>query len=270
MPAPEAPELVARLRAAGCVFAEEEADLLLAAVHAVHAAPDEAADAALEALVRRREAGEPLEHLVGWAEFAGHRITVEPGVFIPRPRSEHLVDLAVAATPRHGTVLDLCCGSGALGLAIATRVPSITLHAVDLDPVAVACAHENLAGRGTAYVGDLVAPLPGGLQGRVDVVVANVPYVPDHALSQLPVDARDHEPTTALAGGPDGLDVLRRVAAAARGWLAPGGHLFSEVSTGQGRAAVASCAAAGLAAELVHATSYDATAVVATAPGARS
>lgn len=244
--------LVDRLRAAGCVFAEEEAELLSGA----------ADGDALEALVRRRVAGEPLEYVVGWVDFAGLRLDIDPGVFIPRRRTTHLVDVAASLTPPDGTVLDLCCGTGALGLALANRIPSVTLHAVDLDPAAVTCARRNLAGRGTAYAGDLVAPLPADLRGRVDVIVANVPYVPDHALDQLPVDSRDHEPAGTVAGGPDGLDVLRRVAALAADWLAPGGRMLSEVSADQAPAALVALQRAGLGASRDHSEEYDATVVL--------
>lgn len=245
-------QLVPRLRAAGCVFAEDEARLLL-----------EAADGAeLDALVERRIAGEPLEHLLGWADFDGARVVVEPGVFIPRQRTAVLVELAAAAlVPRPGapappppTVVDLCCGSGALGLALARRCPGIAVHAADIDPVAVACARRNLAPvGGTATVGDLDAALPDELRGRVDVLVANVPYVPTEAIATMPAESRDHEPRGTVDGGADGLDVVRRVAALAPRWLAPGGRVFVETSEGQADAAARAFAAAGLA-PVVH---YD-------------
>lgn len=244
--------LVSRLRAAGCVFAEEEARLLTA-----HAAGD-----ALEALVRRRLVGEPLEHVLGWVDFAGVRVAVEPGVFIPRRRTTHLVDLAVAATRPGAIVVDLCCGSGALGLAVARRVEDVTLYAVDVDPVAAACAADNLAGVGTALLGDLTDPLPDRLRGRVEVIVANVPYVPDAAIEEMPVDSREHEPRVTVAGGPDGLDVLRRVAAAATTWLAPTGQVFVEVSQRQADAAAAVFAEVGLTSHAHHSERYDATVAV--------
>ncbi|QYJ03478.1 putative protein N(5)-glutamine methyltransferase [Nocardioides panacisoli] len=252
--------LVDRLRAAGCVFAEEEAALLV----------DAADGTALEELVRRRVAGEPLEHVLGWVAFAGLRVAVAPGVFVPRRRTTHLVDVAAGVTPPGGTVVDLCCGTGAIGLAVATRVPGVVLHAVDVDPAAVACARDNLAGLGTAYAGDLVAPLPADLRGRVDVMTANVPYVPDDAVAQMPADSRDHEPRTTVAGGPDGLDVLRRVATLAADWLTPGGRLLSEVSAGQGPAALAVLRDAGLSAALDHGEEYDATVVVGIAAAPRA
>src|SRR5579863_10595066 len=137
--------VVARLRAAGCVFAEDEAAVLLATARS---------PAELDDLVQRRAAGEPLEQVVGWAEFAGLRILVDPGVFVPRRRSEFLVSVAVelARTPGDGAtevIVDLCCGTGALGLAVATELARpVELHAADLDPAAVACARRNLAPAG--------------------------------------------------------------------------------------------------------------------------
>jgi release factor glutamine methyltransferase len=248
--------LAARLRAAGCVFAEDEARLLLEA----------AQGEALAALVGRRVAGEPLEHVLGRVEFGGVRVEVDPGVFIPRQRTTHLVDLAAAATPRGGVVLDLCCGSGALGLVVAGRVASVALHAVDIDPVAVACARRNLAGVGTAYAGDLTAPLPAQLRGTVDVIVANVPYVPTGAIDEMPIDSRDHEPPVTVDGGADGLDVLRRVAAAAAEWLRPGGRLFVEVSRTQVEASRSAYEEVGLAADAVRDHERDATVLVGRRP----
>ena len=201
---------VTRLRAAGCVFAEEEARLIAAAA----GTPGE-----LAAMVERRAAGLPLEQVIGWADFCGLRIAVEPGVFVPRLRTEFLVREAVrlihAHTPgRPGfVVVDLCCGTGAIAAAIAAAVPGAEVHAADLDPAAVHCARRNVPG--PVYQGDLYAPLPARLHGRVTILAANVPYVPTAEISFLPPEARTYEPLAALNGGPDGLDVLRRVAAGA-------------------------------------------------------
>lgn len=232
--------LAARLRAAGCVFAEDEARLIT-----------DAAQNRQEALamVERRATGLPLEHVVGWASFCGLRIGVDPGVFVPRPRTELLVRQAAAVTPPGATVVDLACGSGAIGLAVAARVPGVELHAVDLDPAAVRCARRNLAAiGGQVHEGNLYDPLPGRLRGHVDVLVANVPYVPSQAIAFMPPEARIYEPILALDGGADGLDVLRLVAAGASGWLAPGGHLLLEASSRQAPVALAVLSAAGLAA----------------------
>ncbi|HEX4791431.1 MAG TPA: putative protein N(5)-glutamine methyltransferase [Actinospica sp.] len=259
--------LVGTLRAAGCVFAEEEAALLCA----------EAADAdALAGLTRRRVAGEPLELVLGWAGFCGLRIAVEPGVFVPRRRTEFLARSAAALLGPGAVAVDLCCGAGAVGAALlALTGPScgppgrpdgeptggIELHAADIDPVAVRCARRNLAAairQGTAFVyeGDLDAPLPARLAGRVSVLTANVPYVPSAEVPLLPAEAREHEPLTALDGGADGLDVLRRAVTAGARWLGPGGSTLIEISERQTAAAAAAFRAAGLATTLLSTEEY--------------
>ena len=249
--------IVERLRAAGCVFAEDEARLLAEAA---------GTPADLDVLVERRVAGEPLEHLLGWAEFCGLRIAVDPGVFVPRQRTALLVHQAVAlladrAAP--ATVVDLCCGSGAVAAAVAEAVGPVTLHAADSDPAAVRCARRNLADYGGhVHLGDLDEPLPEVLRGRVDVLVANVPYVPSDEVAHMPPEARDHEPRVALDGGSDGLDVLRRVASAAPAWLAPGGQLLIETSDRQAAAAAAAFATAGLVPRVVTDDELGATAVL--------
>jgi release factor glutamine methyltransferase len=249
--------VVARLRAAGCVFAEDEARLLLAAVRT---------PAELTALVDRRAAGEPLEHLLGWVEFCGLRIAVDPGVFVPRRRTGFLVRQAVERGAPGAVVVDLCCGSGAVGVAIATTLGRVELHAADVDPRAVACARRNVAGLGgRVHEGDLFDALPVALRGRVDVLVANVPYVPTEAIAQLPPEARDHEPRIALDGGADGLGVARRLIAGAPGWLAPGGSVLFETSEGQAPAAVAAVASAGLTPSVGHDDTLGGTVVGGTA-----
>ena len=232
--------IVDRLRSAGCVFAEDEAEVLRAAAHS----PEE-----LDAMVSQRAGGLPLEQVVGWAEFHGLRILVDPGVFVPRRRSEFLVDTAIAraaATP--GVVVDLCCGTGALGLATAVALPGAELHAADLDPVATACARRNVepAG-GRVYQGDLFAPLPEGLRGRVNILICNAPYVPTDQIAYMPPEARDHEARVALDGGGDGLAVLRRVCGETRDWLVPRGFLIVETSERQAQSMAAAMTAAGLA-----------------------
>ncbi len=247
--------VVARLRAAGCVFAEDEADLLISSA----GTPTD-----LQAMVDRRVDGLPLEHVVGWAQFCGIRVTVAPGVFVPRARTALLVREAAALARSPGTiVVDLCCGSGAIGAAIAASADRIRLYAADIDPVTVAHARINVAPYGgQVFAGDLYTCLPGHLRGHVDVLVANVPYVPTEALSLLPAEARLHEPRRALDGGADGLDVLRRVAARAPDWLAPRGHLLVETSGGQADTAVAVLERAGLTARVVYDEDLDATAVI--------
>ena len=245
--------LVERLRAAGCVFAEDEARILLDAARR----PDE-----LETMVARRVAGEPLEHVVGWAEFCGLRITVAPGVFVPRRRTEFLVAQALLLAPASAVIADLCCGSGAIGVALSARLPDAQLHAADIDLAAVRCVRVNVGDRGTVYQGDLFDPLPARLRQRVDLLTVNVPYVPTAELGLLPVEARRHEPRAALDGGHDGLDVLRRVAGEAPAWLTDGGHLLCEVAEHQATAAVAVVAAHGLQGRTV--TDGEATVLIAT------
>lgn len=254
MPSPDSSDalIVRRLRAAGCVFAEDEARLLSSAAGTL---------AELDAMVSRRVAGSPLEQIVGWAEFGGLRIAVGPGVFVPRRRTEFLLQQAVTLARPGAVIADLCCGAGALAAALAARVPGARVHAADIDPAAVACARRNVPG--PVYEGDLYDALPAALAGRIGIVTANVPYVPTAEIAYLPPEARVHEPRAALDGGADGLDVLRRVAADAPRWLARGGHLLSEVSDPQGDTAVAVCAAAGLSAWLAADPELAATVVIA-------
>jgi len=253
--------IISRLRAAGCVFAEEEARLLMSTART----PDE-----LDAMVDRRVAGLPLEQVLGWAEFCGLRITVAPGVFVPRRRTEFLVRQAAAVARPGDVVVDLCCGAGAIGAALAAAVDRAEVHAADIDPAAVRCARRNLPGpRGHVYQGDLYEPLPGGLRGRVSVLVANVPYVPTGEIGFLPPEARAHEPRVALDGGADGLDVLRRVAAGAAEWLAPGGHLLIETSKRQAPSAQAAFAASALAAWVASSVDPDGTVVIGRLPADR-
>ena len=246
--------IVSRLRAAGCVFAEDEARLLIAG------APN-AAD--LDALVERRVTGEPLEYVLGFAEFCGLRIAVEPGVFVPRRRSEFLVTHAARGVESGAVVVDMCCGSGAIGVALAARLELAELHAVDIDPVAVRCARRNIvAAGGQVYEGDLYEPLPITLRGRVDVLVANAPYVPTDEIELLPAEAWLHEARIALDGGADGLDIQRRVSAGASQWLAPGGRLLIETSERQAPDALEMVARAGLTSSLNSSEAFDATVVI--------
>ncbi|MGG0276080.1 putative protein N(5)-glutamine methyltransferase [Bacillus rhizoplanae] len=254
--------IVTRLRSAGCVFAEDEARLLISAARTL----DD-----LTAMVDRRVAGLPLEHVIGWAEFCGLRIVVDPGVFVPRNRTEFLVRQAAALTRKGAVLVDLCCGSGALGAALAATQERIELHASDIDPAAVQCALHNVtATGGHVYEGDLYEPLPATLRGRVDVLVANVPYVPTEAIKLLPSEARIHEARVALDGGADGLDVQRRVAAAAPDWLAPGGHLLVETSERQAKQTVEIFARNGLIPQVACSNELDATVVIGTRPACLS
>jgi release factor glutamine methyltransferase len=257
--------LAAKLRAAGCVFAEEEARLLAAST---------ASAGEFDALVERRAGGMPLEHLLGWAEFCGLRIGVEAGVFVPRRRTEFLVRQAaalLASRPpfhpdggmRRPVVVDLCCGSGAVGAALAALAGPVELHASDLDPAAVRCARRNLDPLGgKVYEGDLYGPLPARLRGHVEVLAVNAPYVPSAGIRTMPQEARLHEPLLSLDGGADGLDVQRRVAAAAPQWLARGGHLLVETSLRQAPLTVDLFLRNGLTARVASSEELDATVVI--------
>jgi release factor glutamine methyltransferase len=240
--------IVARLRAAGCVFAEAEAELLRAA--ATHA-PD------LDALVARRAAGEPLEQVLGWAEFAGRRLAVAPGVFVPRRRTELLAFAAAKVLPPGGLALDLCCGVGAVGSVLAEFG---AVHAVDIDPAAVACAQGNLP-HARVHLGDLYAALPESLRGAFDVIAANAPYVPTAAVALMPSEARDHEARAALDGGADGLDVQRGIIRGASAWLRPAGHLLIETSRAQAPITADLFAAAGFVATVLTDDEVDGTVV---------
>lgn len=283
---PASAELIAALRAAGCVYAEEEAAIL-----------EESAgsEAHLSSMLARRVRGTPLEHIVGWAEFDGFRVAVAPGVFVPRRRSTFLVDqalgvLALLADPQP-VIVDVCCGSGALGAAVARKfaaaqkpaawrtrqagrqlpplqaapgaTPACEVHATDIDPAAVACAAGNLAPwHGQAYCGNLFGPLPARLRGKVGVILANAPYVPADAIDFMPREARLHEPAAALNGGIDGLDVHREIAAHAGQWLRPGGSVLLESSVQQGAASAEILAACGFTSRIVFSDALDCTVAV--------
>ncbi len=247
-------EIVEILRDAGCVFAEDEARLLTAAA----GSPVDAER--LAGLVRRRVAGEPLEVILGWVEFDGLRLRVEAGVFVPRQRSVFLVERAARLARPGDLVLDLCCGVGALGAALAARVPGLRVLAGDVDPVAVSCARSNLGGA-RVFLGDLFEAVPDELAGTLDLIVVNAPYVPTAELIMMPSEARDHEPRQALDGGEDGLDVHRRILADATTWLRPGGSLLIECGASMAGASAAAARSAGLIATVAHDDDREATVV---------
>jgi release factor glutamine methyltransferase len=254
--APPTDGVVSRLRDTGCVWAEAEAALLV-----------EAADgpAGLESLVARRVAGEPLELVLGWVDFLGRRLRVGPGVFVPRRRTELLARTALAeaaARTRVGgapvVVVEMCCGVA----PVAACLPAdLEVHAVDVSAVALEWARTNAPGA-ALHEGDLYDALPRDLRGRVEVLAANAPYVPTARIADMPPEARDHEPLASLDGGGDGVDLHRRLAAAAGEWLAPGGVLV--VETGRTQVALTSGAmvAAGLATRVVEDPAIDGCVVV--------
>lgn len=241
------------MRTAGCVFAEEEAALLLSAA---------STSEELRRLVEHRVRGVPLEHVLGWAEFAGLRIAVTPGVFVPRRRSELMIIEALRLARRGALVVDVCCGSGALGSALAQRLPNIDLYAADIDPRAVSCARRNLPAE-RVFQGDLCRALPTRLRGKIDMLLVNAPYVPTDAVALMPREARLYEPRQALDGGPDGLDLQRRVAVEASSWLRPDGALIMETSGDQAPVTAHILVEQGFSVRIVRDDEFEATVAVA-------
>jgi release factor glutamine methyltransferase len=239
------PDVVARLRAAGCVWSEDEAVLLEEAA----ASPGD-----LERLVARRVAGEPLELVLGWVEFLGRRLDVGPGVFVPRRRTELLAREALArvaarsATGPPAVVVEMCCGVAPVAASLGSTGAEV--HAADVSAVALACARSNAPGA-DLHRGDLYDALPRRLRGRVDVVAANAPYVPTDRIADMPPEARDHEPHVSLDGGVDGVALHRRLASGAAEWLAPGGALLVETSRSQAALTTGAMERAGLRAQVV-------------------
>jgi release factor glutamine methyltransferase len=210
--------VTARLAAAGCVAADEEAAELLAAAGAA----DDAV--ALERFVSRRERGEPLAWITGTVRFCDSDVRVAPGVYVPRAQSEELARRAAALLPRAGTAVDLCTGSGAIAAHLVRAVEDAMVVGVDVDADAARCAHANGM---PVVMADLRAlPLPAGI---ADIVTAVAPYVPTGGLRLLPSDVQRYEPRAALDGGADGLDLVRLVVLAAARLLRPGGWLLVEV-----------------------------------------
>ncbi len=211
---------VARLAAAGCVAAPEEAAAFLSA------APDELT---LEAWLQRREQGEPQPWITGTVVFCGLRLHVTPGVFVPRAQTQDLARRAAALLPEQGCAVDLCTGIGAIAAHLRAQVPTSHVVGVDVDPRAAACARRNGV---PAVAADLAAPLrrPGP---AVDVVTAVAPYVPTDELEVLPSDVQRYEPRHALDGGADGLALVRRVVAEASRLLRRDGWLLLEVGGDQ-------------------------------------
>jgi release factor glutamine methyltransferase len=201
-----------------------------------------------ETLVRRRLDGEPLQYIEGTAAFGPIEVVVDPRVLIPRPETEQLFELACDAIDDPKVIVDLCTGSGNLAIALKHRFPTATVYATDLSPDAVDVARENARRTGldvTVLEGDLFEPLPGHVAGRVDLIVANPPYIAEHERESLPEEVREHEPACALIAGPVGDEVLARIADGAPEWLGPDGVVACEISEFLGVEAAAHFAGLG-------------------------
>lgn len=252
--------VTSRLAAAGISAARAEARWLVAHALAAGSGPPSRNGSGpphdpLEVLVRRREAHEPLQLLLGSWPFRGVELLLEPGVFLPRPETEVVAGLAIdhAAAAGHGAVVaEPCTGSGAIAASLLAEVPGATVHATDIDPAAVDLARRNLGAvaggeRFVVHQGDLLDPLPVALCGRVDVLVANPPYLPTSDAAHLDVEVADHDPAAALFGGPVGNEVVDRLLGLAPKWLRPGGVVVLEIDARQGDAALAAAARTGFA-----------------------
>lgn len=194
---------------------------------------DDDVHARATALASRRVEGEPLQYITGLAGFRRLELAVGPGVFVPRPESEVLVEHVLGRVPEGGTVVDLGTGSGAIALAIADERPDAKVLATEASREALEWAHinkEKLQLNVDLLEGDLFAPLPEAIRGQVDVVVSNPPYIADDERSALPADVLDHEPHIALFSGSDGTTIIERIAPGASGWLRHGGWLLIEIS----------------------------------------
>nr|WP_202887802.1 peptide chain release factor N(5)-glutamine methyltransferase [Kribbella solani] len=247
---------VERLRGAGVASPEFDAGELMAFVTGSSrlnlAEPTAEQQVRYDELIERRAAREPLQHLTGTAAFRYRELAVGPGVFVPRPETEVMVGwiLDRIADVQNPLVVDLCTGSGAIAGAVATERPDSTVHAVELSPEAVAWARRNLAGTGAIlHEGDIDGCLP-ELDGRVDAVISNPPYIPLTAWESVTAEVRDHDPALALWSGDDGLDEIKVVAATAGRLLVPGGWFACEHADVQGESAPAVFAATGHFAEV--------------------
>lgn len=236
--APTVADVAARLRAAGSVFAEEEAAILLEAA---------ADDADLDSLVTRRVAGEPIEPLVGWVRFGRHRLAVGPGAFVPRRRSLMLARAAVriARAQADPVVLEPFCGVAPIAAAVAAAMPGAEIHVADVDPVPLRFARRNLPAEAGVHVGAGLSPLPVALRGRVSLVASVPPYVPDGERRFVPREALEHEPPGALFAGADGLDHVRALVADLVGWLRPDARALIELHRTQWSAAAEQARACG-------------------------
>lgn len=234
-------DLVDRLRAAGCVFAEQEARVLR------RAGRD---PVALERLVARRCAGEPLEHVVGQVRFGRLWLSVGPGVFVPRQRSLLLARTAaqLAGAQQAPVLLEVCAGVAPVAAAVQAVVPAAEVHAADICGRALEHATRNLRHDAQVHRGHLTGAAPRSLRGRVTVLAAVPPYAPTSAAHELRREAREHEPARALFGGPDGLDLVRELVDTAGPWLAPGGQVLVELHRNQWESAAGHARRAGFGA----------------------
>lgn len=259
--------LVDFLRAAGCVFAEDEAAILQSSAET----PQE-----LRAWATRRAAGEPLEHIVGWVDFGGERLSVGPGVFVPRQRSLLLARTTATLAEELDApmVLEAYCGAAPLATYVARHAPRARVAATDISSVALEYAKANMeAARPGAdwadnvFPGDVLAGLPARLRGTIDVIAAVPPYVPSAAVDFLPHEAREHEPEATLVGGKSGLDHFASLLREAGSWLSRGGTVSAEMGQGQADEAARLAASLGYALATTF-TDDEGTAVLRFAPSA--
>ncbi|HEY0695396.1 MAG TPA: peptide chain release factor N(5)-glutamine methyltransferase [Kribbella sp.] len=247
-----------RLQKAGVASPDYDAAELLAFVCGVSRTRlrlievDDAQRTRYDEVVARRAQREPLQHLTGTAAFRYRELAVGPGVFVPRPETEVLVGwiLDQLKDVEAPLVVDLCSGSGAIAGAVATERPDSTVHAVELSPEACVWARRNLAGTGAVlHERDIDGCLP-ELDGQVDAVIANPPYIPLTAWESVTAEVRDHDPALALWSGDDGLDAIKVVASTAGRLLKPGGWFGCEHADVQGESAPAVFAVTGLFTEV--------------------
>jgi len=207
-------------------------------------------------LVRRRAGGEPLQQILGETEFYSRTFKVESGVFIPRPETERLIEACteILAPGDRNLVAPLAvevgCGTGIIGITLALELPRLTVHATDVNPLAVDLAARNahLLGcdvRMSFHQGNRLAPVPAHLKGTVDLLVSNPPYIPTDEIPDLSAEVADHDPREALDGGQDGLNVYRALASEMEDWVRPGGHVAVEIGFDQGPQVVEIFAASG-------------------------
>lgn len=243
------------LRAADVVSVETEARWLLEAADGRDRTElaldpeinEDVAERAL-ALARRRAAGEPLQYVTGSVGFRRLDLLVGPGVFIPRPETELVVEQAMQRLPSGGTVVDVGTGSGAIALSIADERPDARVIASEHSAQALEWVRKNVERLGVdleIVQGDLLDGLPAELMGSLDVIVSNPPYVADEDRAILPSDIIDHEPGRALFGGPGGTDVIERLVSQALEWLTPGGWLVLEMGAPQKNAVTEVLTASG-------------------------